>query len=147
MSITSSRTDNPDKKAGALNWALETILPWLAPTDRVLVMDADSCWTRRSWRSLPRPSTRNTAESAEPSAAAPAVDSSVTYSATSMPATSAMCIVVTAIASYSPGRPGATPRTARITLTTCYPRYASSQRLIVFGKLTSSLPRDTGRAI
>lgn len=34
--------DNPDKKAGALNWAFATILPRLAPTDRVLVMDADS---------------------------------------------------------------------------------------------------------
>lgn len=33
---------NPDKKAGALNWALEMILPRLTPTDRVLVMDADS---------------------------------------------------------------------------------------------------------
>ncbi|MQA05670.1 MAG: glycosyltransferase [Streptosporangiales bacterium] len=33
---------NPDKKAGALNWALESLLPMLSPTDRLLVMDADS---------------------------------------------------------------------------------------------------------
>lgn len=34
--------DNPDKKAGALNWALAMLLPLLDDTDQVLVMDADS---------------------------------------------------------------------------------------------------------
>ncbi|HEX6446965.1 MAG TPA: glycosyltransferase family 2 protein [Streptosporangiales bacterium] len=34
--------DNPDKKAGALNWALAAVLPRLSDDDRVLVMDADS---------------------------------------------------------------------------------------------------------
>jgi sortase (surface protein transpeptidase) len=35
---------------------------------------------------------------------------------------------------------GGTPK-ATITLTTCHPRYSARQRLIVFGDLTSSIPR------
>ncbi|MBO0891272.1 MAG: glycosyltransferase family 2 protein [Acidothermales bacterium] len=34
--------NNPDKKAGALNWALAAVLPRLSSHDRILVMDADS---------------------------------------------------------------------------------------------------------
>ena len=34
--------DNPHMKAGALNYALETLLPGLEDTDRILVQDADS---------------------------------------------------------------------------------------------------------
>jgi len=36
--------------------------------------------------------------------------------------------------------PGGKPR-ATITLTTCHPRYSARQRLIVFGDLTSSIPK------
>jgi len=35
-------TENPDKKAGALNWVLADLLPTLAPDDLILVQDADS---------------------------------------------------------------------------------------------------------
>ncbi len=40
-----------------------------------------------------------------------------------------------------PGRPAATPTERLITLTTCNPRWASTERLIVPGRLQSSAPR------
>jgi cellulose synthase/poly-beta-1,6-N-acetylglucosamine synthase-like glycosyltransferase len=33
---------NPDRKAGAINYALEQLEPWLRPRDAILVMDADT---------------------------------------------------------------------------------------------------------
>jgi sortase A len=44
-----------------------------------------------------------------------------------------------------PGKPGATPTQPLLTLTTCNPRWASTQRLIVFGHLKESLPKKDGR--
>jgi sortase A len=44
-----------------------------------------------------------------------------------------------------PGKPGATPTQALLTLTTCNPRWASTQRLIVFGHLQESLSKKDGR--
>jgi sortase A len=44
-----------------------------------------------------------------------------------------------------PGKPGATPTQALLTLTTCNPRWASTQRLIVFGHLQESLAKKDGR--
>jgi sortase A len=44
----------------------------------------------------------------------------------------------------SPGRPGAEPREAAITLTTCHPRWGSQERLVVHGALVDSSPM-TGR--
>lgn len=44
-----------------------------------------------------------------------------------------------------PGRPAATPTRALITLTTCNPRWASTQRLVVFGHLTDRRPTTEGR--
>lgn len=50
---------NPHKKAGALNWALGQILPWLGDEDMVLVTDADSVlerdFTQHAVRALLRP--------------------------------------------------------------------------------------------
>ena len=43
-----------------------------------------------------------------------------------------------------PGQPGAAPDQARITLTTCHPRWASTQRLIWFGSLVRSQPKAAG---
>ncbi len=52
----------------------------------------------------------------------------------------------TAVLAPVPREPGATPRTAVITLTTCHPRWSSEERLIVHGILvgTSSTPTATG---
>ena len=44
-----------------------------------------------------------------------------------------------------PGEPGATPTERLLTLTTCNPRWASTQRLIVFGHLRESRPKSDGR--
>lgn len=43
-----------------------------------------------------------------------------------------------------PERPGATPSQRYITLTTCNPRWASYQRLIVYGLLQETLAKPTG---
>jgi sortase A len=43
-----------------------------------------------------------------------------------------------------PGRPRAEPTERLLTLTTCNPRWASTQRLIVFGHLKSSRPKSEG---
>ena len=43
-----------------------------------------------------------------------------------------------------PGQPGATPTEALITLTTCNPRWASYQRLIVFGHLEETRAKADG---
>ena len=43
-----------------------------------------------------------------------------------------------------PERPGATPTEPLITLTTCNPRWASYERLIVFGSLEESQPKSSG---
>jgi sortase A len=43
-----------------------------------------------------------------------------------------------------PGRPGAEPTERLLTLTTCNPRWASTQRLIVFGHLRGSRPKSEG---
>lgn len=43
-----------------------------------------------------------------------------------------------------PGRAGQSPTQALMTLTTCNPRWASYQRLIVFGKLVQKYPRELG---
>lgn len=50
---------NPHKKAGALNWALDVVLPHLADDDMVLITDADSVlepdFTAHAGRALLRP--------------------------------------------------------------------------------------------
>lgn len=43
-----------------------------------------------------------------------------------------------AVAAPVPGHPGATPHLAKITLTTCHPKYSAARRLIVFGRLVST---------
>ena len=43
-----------------------------------------------------------------------------------------------------PGKPAAKPTEALITLTTCNPRWASYQRLIVFGHLEETRPKADG---
>jgi sortase A len=43
-----------------------------------------------------------------------------------------------------PGRPGARPTERLLTLTTCNPRWASTERLIVFGHLRGSTPKSDG---
>jgi sortase A len=42
-----------------------------------------------------------------------------------------------------PGKPGATPDAANLTLTTCNPKWNNYQRLIVHAKLTRTLPHNT----
>jgi sortase A len=44
-----------------------------------------------------------------------------------------------------PGKPGATPTQPLLTLTTCNPRWASTERLIVFGHLQESRAKKDGR--
>jgi len=44
-----------------------------------------------------------------------------------------------------PGKKGVPPSRRLLTLTTCNPRWASTQRLIVFGHLTGQQPRSQGR--
>jgi sortase A len=44
-----------------------------------------------------------------------------------------------------PGKPGATPTTAMLTLTTCNPKWDNYQRLIVHATLQRSQPRTAGR--
>jgi sortase A len=44
-----------------------------------------------------------------------------------------------------PGRPNATPTKALLTLTTCNPRWASTERLIVFSHLEETTPKSAGR--
>jgi sortase A len=43
-----------------------------------------------------------------------------------------------------PEHPAAKPRQRLITLTTCNPKYSAAQRLIVFGRLVTSIPRVNG---
>ncbi|MDQ1666485.1 MAG: sortase [Actinomycetota bacterium] len=43
-----------------------------------------------------------------------------------------------------PGEPGAEPTEALLTLTTCNPRWASTERLVVFGHLEDERPRSLG---
>lgn len=50
----------------------------------------------------------------------------------------------TAVLAPVPGRPGAAPSTAEITLTTCNPKWGHSQRLIVTGNLQSTVPKNPG---
>jgi sortase A len=44
-----------------------------------------------------------------------------------------------------PGQPGVAATEATLTITTCNPRWASYERLIVFGKMVSDLPKSEGR--
>ena len=44
-----------------------------------------------------------------------------------------------------PGQPNATPTRALLTLTTCNPRWASTERLIVFSHLDETTPKAAGR--
>jgi sortase A len=44
-----------------------------------------------------------------------------------------------------PRRPGAKPTERLITLSTCNPRWASYERLIIYGHLTDTQPRSAGR--
>ena len=50
-----------------------------------------------------------------------------------------------AVVSPVPEKPGVKPSRKLITLTTCHPRWASYQRFIVFGHLTSTVPKSSGR--
>jgi sortase A len=43
-----------------------------------------------------------------------------------------------AVTAPVPGHPGVTPHLARITLTTCHPKYSAARRLIVVGRLVST---------
>jgi sortase A len=40
-----------------------------------------------------------------------------------------------------PGDPAAAPTEAAITLTSCHPRYAATERFVVHGRLVESVPR------
>ena len=44
-----------------------------------------------------------------------------------------------------PGRPGATPTDAMLTLTTCNPKFDNYERLIVHAELSRSQPKSDGR--
>lgn len=46
-----------------------------------------------------------------------------------------------------PGHPEATPTKALLTLTTCNPRWASTERLIVFSHLEETTPKSAGRPV
>lgn len=50
-----------------------------------------------------------------------------------------------AVTAPSPGHPHAKPRKSYITLTTCYPKYSASHRLIVSGELRSTRVRTTNQ--
>ena len=43
-----------------------------------------------------------------------------------------------------PNRPGVAPTQAKLTLTTCNPRWASTSRMIVYGTLASATPKSAG---
>jgi sortase A len=43
-----------------------------------------------------------------------------------------------------PNKPGAQPTQALITLTTCHPRWASTERMIVYGQLESERLKEAG---
>ena len=43
-----------------------------------------------------------------------------------------------------PGRPGATPTRAVLTMTTCNPKYSARQRLIVSAELSATTPKSAG---
>jgi sortase A len=43
-----------------------------------------------------------------------------------------------------PGQPGTTPTQAWLTLTSCEPKYGSTNRFIVFAQLERAIPRDQG---
>jgi sortase A len=45
------------------------------------------------------------------------------------------------VAAPVPERPSANPTKRLITLTTCNPKYSAAQRLIIYGRLTSTTPR------
>lgn len=40
-----------------------------------------------------------------------------------------------------PGEPGAAPTAAVLTMTTCHPRYAATERFVVHGRLVATVPR------
>ncbi len=44
-----------------------------------------------------------------------------------------------------PGKPGAKPTSAMLTLVTCYPKWDNYQRLIIHAEMTSSQPKSQGR--
>lgn len=44
-----------------------------------------------------------------------------------------------------PGKPGVAPTQATLTMTTCNPRWASYERLIVFGTMIEKLPKTSGQ--
>lgn len=48
------------------------------------------------------------------------------------------------VAAPVPGHPTKDPTDRLITLTTCNPKYSAAQRLIVFGRMVSSIPRVNG---
>ncbi|OLT37882.1 hypothetical protein BJF79_28710 [Actinomadura sp. CNU-125] len=43
-----------------------------------------------------------------------------------------------------PGKPGAAPRKAMLTLTTCHPKFSAAYRLVVFAELADRDPRPAG---
>jgi sortase A len=43
-----------------------------------------------------------------------------------------------------PGKPGAEPNGAWLTLTACHPKYSAAQRYIVFAKMVRTYPRHQG---
>ncbi|MCW2621693.1 MAG: hypothetical protein JWL64_1295, partial [Frankiales bacterium] len=44
-----------------------------------------------------------------------------------------------------PGRKGAVPTLAQITLTTCHPKYSAQQRLVIHGTLTETMLKSSGQ--
>ena len=44
-----------------------------------------------------------------------------------------------------PDEPGATPRDAMITMTSCHPKYSATQRYVTHGELVETVPRDEWR--
>ncbi|MGL5819595.1 MAG: class E sortase [Phycicoccus sp.] len=41
-----------------------------------------------------------------------------------------------------PGKPGAQPKEAMLTMTSCHPKYSATRRYIVYGRLVETVPRD-----
>ncbi|MEU4821980.1 class E sortase [Actinomadura sp. NPDC023710] len=50
----------------------------------------------------------------------------------------------TDVAAPVPGHPGARPRKAMLTLTTCHPKFSAAYRLVVFAELAGRRPRAAG---
>jgi sortase A len=69
-------------------------------------------------------------------------DGRYTYTVTGLKIVKPTDVDVTAPVPFHPGR---RPTDRLITLTTCHPKYSAARRLIVFGRLTATVPRAAAR--